>query len=133
MTYLIAHKVRGQPAFDIAERMKCPICEAHSQAFDDGSFSWGCDDCDDGYWWILSTCGYRAYPVAHWNLEDLIDASDYPHLHPTIAIDKLSFEDSPDVFACNDHNHKIIDDGAGKSLLARLGLLRKVEPLKRRI
>jgi hypothetical protein len=45
MTHLILHKVRGQPAFDIAER---------------------CDDMgtaeDPGPWWIISTSGHRAYP-----------------------------------------------------------------------
>lgn len=51
--YLIAHKVRSQPAFDIAIRMICPLCpnEGH-----------GCYECDGlGYWWIVPTSGHRAY------------------------------------------------------------------------
>lgn len=45
MLYLIAHKVRGEPAFDVAQR---------------------CDDMgtpdDPGPWWIIPTSGHRAYP-----------------------------------------------------------------------
>ena len=37
--YLIAHKVRGEPAFDIAINM--------------------------GGWWIIPTSGHRAYPYWH--------------------------------------------------------------------
>ena len=37
--YLIAHKVRGEPAFDIAIKM--------------------------GDWWIIPTSGHRAYPYWH--------------------------------------------------------------------
>lgn len=53
--YLVAHKVRGEPAFDIAERMVCPLCD-----------SGGCVECDDeGFWWIIPTSGHRAYPYAY--------------------------------------------------------------------
>ena len=38
--YLIAHVVRGQPAFDIAEQMEV----------------------EDEVWWIIPTSGHRAYP-----------------------------------------------------------------------
>lgn len=57
--FLILHKVRGEPAFDIAIR---------------------CDDMgtesDPGPWWIIPTSGHRAYPYRHWQLEDLADTSD---------------------------------------------------------
>lgn len=43
--YLIAHKVRGEPAFDVALR-----------ADDMGT------DSDPGPWWIIPTSGHRAYP-----------------------------------------------------------------------
>jgi hypothetical protein len=50
--YLIAHKVRGEPALDVAEQMECALCNQE-----------GCDECDDcGYWWIIPTSGHRAYP-----------------------------------------------------------------------
>jgi len=57
--YLIAHKVCGEPAFDIAERMECPLCH-----------SVGCVECDGlGYWWIIPTSGHRAYPYANTECE----------------------------------------------------------------
>lgn len=52
--YLIAHLVRGVPAFDIATR---------------------CDDMgtksDPGPWWIIPTSGHRAYPYEQWLLSDI--------------------------------------------------------------
>ncbi len=65
--FLIAHKVRGEPAFDIAIRFRCPICEAAIQGLDKGTASWGCNECDGdgGWWWIIPTSGHRAYP--YWN------------------------------------------------------------------
>ena len=41
--YLIAHKVRGEPAFDIAVKMEMA----------------------DGCWWIIPTSGHRAFPYWH--------------------------------------------------------------------
>ena len=55
---LVLLKVRGQPAFDIAERLE----------MEDG----------DEEWWIIPTSGHRAYPVDWWELEYLFDGSDYP-------------------------------------------------------
>lgn len=43
--YLIAHKVRGEPAFDVAIKMDV--------------------ETDDEPWWIIPTSGHRAYP--YWN------------------------------------------------------------------
>lgn len=58
--FLIAHKVRGEATFDIAERMQCPHC------------SEGCVECDAlGYWWIIGTSGHRAYPYWNHELDDL--------------------------------------------------------------
>jgi hypothetical protein len=45
--YLIAHKVRGEPAYDVAVRMEMP----------------------NGPWWIIPTSGHRAYPY-NWALYD---------------------------------------------------------------
>jgi hypothetical protein len=47
--FLILHKVRGEPAFDIAE--KCQISD------------------EEG--WVLCTCGHRAYPYKWWRLETI--------------------------------------------------------------
>jgi hypothetical protein len=59
--YVIAHKVRSEPAFDIAVRIDCPICEGDNDV---------CHECDDkGYWWIIPTSGHRAYPY-DWTVFD---------------------------------------------------------------
>lgn len=56
--FLICHKVRGQPAFDVAIQMDCPHCQEWQDA--------NCHECDSlGYWWIVSTSGHRAYPYWH--------------------------------------------------------------------
>lgn len=57
--FLIAHKVRGEPAFDVASRVACAVCH-------DGQRSDGCAECDStGFWWIVPTSGHRAYPWWH--------------------------------------------------------------------
>lgn len=61
--YLIAHCVRGEPAFDVAQRIECPECSAM-----------GCLECDDlGYWWIVGTSGHRAYPYYETPLNQCVD------------------------------------------------------------
>lgn len=76
--YLIAHKVRGEPAFDVACRMACACCyvdeaSAHAHLPSD-TFGPGCVECDEtGYWWIIPTSGHRAYPWWHANLLDIDD------------------------------------------------------------
>lgn len=66
--YLIAHKVRGQPGFDVAIR---------------------CDDMgtpsDPGPWWIIPTSGHRAYPIMFWTLDDVIEDMDKVGDHPNFA------------------------------------------------
>lgn len=62
--YLIAHLVRGQPAFDIAIRTNCCVCHANPTAV---SFlvptTEDCTNCGGlGYDWMIPTSGHRAYP-----------------------------------------------------------------------
>ena len=52
--YLILHKVRGAPAFDIAH--KCPIGN------------------EEG--WIVSTSGHRAWPQSHWPLAQFFSQTE---------------------------------------------------------
>jgi len=54
--YLIAHKVRGELAFDVAIKMFVK---------------------DDEFWWIIPTSGHRAYPF--WNeVIDIKDPDSFP-------------------------------------------------------
>lgn len=59
--FLIAHRVRGEPAFDIAEQMVCSVCNGTGgkETMTD------CIECNGySYWWIIPTSGHRAYPYA---------------------------------------------------------------------
>jgi hypothetical protein len=51
--FLIAHKVRGEPAFDIATPMEV---EMPTGEFEE--------------WWIIPTSGHRAYPYWHMELHE---------------------------------------------------------------
>jgi len=51
--YLIAHVVRGEPAFDIATKLDI--------------------EDEEGQWWIIPTSGHRAYPYWHRSLNSLCD------------------------------------------------------------
>lgn len=67
--YLIAHLVRGQPAFDIAEQIACPECEGLGPEYKTIA---PCVECDSlGYWWIIPTSGHRAYPYHYWPWDEL--------------------------------------------------------------
>lgn len=133
--FLIAHKVRGEPAFDIAIQMRCPECVAHSQAFDDGSFTWGCDECDgEGYWWICSTSGHRAYPWWHTKLEgigNMIWMTDGEGKSVRWICGFMP-EGIPDHYRVNAAPRGKAAE-AGRSLLAALGLGKAKAPIKRRI
>jgi hypothetical protein len=108
-SYLVAHKVRGEPAFDIAERVECSECHGM-----------GCLECDDlGYWWIVPTSGHRAYPFASAPLK-----SDYMTYPPT-----------PDLFNSLPDHYQIRSTPtiAKRSLLAELGLNAPTVKINRRI
>lgn len=63
--YLILHKVRGQPAFDIAIRF-CPKAPCQ---LDCGLFDGETCLANEESWWIIPTSGHRAYPIYHRTLE----------------------------------------------------------------
>jgi hypothetical protein len=125
--YLILHKVRGEPAFDIAikENMGTPS--------------------DPGPWWGIPTSGHRAYPLRYWKLEELTDVSDWPHNHP---YDYVAYDEIPqdEWEALRDHyiaseplmrRGKFIEvaEGLGstiRSILAGAGLIKPPKPIKRR-
>lgn len=93
--YLILHKVRGEPAFDIAEKMEVEGEE----------------------WWIIPTSGHRAYPVRDWSLYDLVDASDINragfHDRP------IDFEGKLDLTAFPDH-YQVVSEPKAKSVLDKI-------------
>ena len=109
--YLIAHKVRGAPAFDIAERMP---------ELDEG----------DDLGWIIPTSGHRAHPYWSQHLNQLGAVKDNV---PDLPLDMVV---PPMPSSWPDHYPTAAEPrnapNAGHGLLARLGLLRKTT-IKRRV
>jgi hypothetical protein len=92
--WLIAHKVRGEPAFDIATQIDCPEC----QYVPDGNYT--CHECDElGYWWIIPTSGHRAYPYFHIALDELLyDTGKSQHEYsPEALLDAVPPAPPPDL------------------------------------
>jgi hypothetical protein len=117
--YLIAHKVNGEPAFDIAMRMECPECRINSDSPD-------CMECDGtGYWWIIPTSGHRAYPAKGWQLVGL----RFGDLDIETDAQQLDFDSLPDHYA-HSASPTVIRDRLA-SLLAQLPPAPTV-PFKRR-
>lgn len=113
--YLIAHKVRGQPAFDIAIPM---FVEGYDEP-----------------WWIVATSGHRAYPywsrelrlVVDWPMQE-IDGHPLPDMPP----------DWPDHYQCDIdaetlRSITVADITKAQSLLQSLGLIKPKEPIRRRV
>lgn len=67
--YLIAHKVHGEPAFDIACKLDCPECEGLGPEYKTIA---PCIECDSlGFWWIIPTSGHRAYTYYDIRLDEI--------------------------------------------------------------
>lgn len=125
--YLIAHKVRGQPTFDIAQKMQCAVCHADPDVV---NFTVPpkdeCHECDSlGFWWIIPTSGYRAYPYWSYSLKRVFNVMFLVDKPPSIMPTSL-----PDHYAANDRqlSEPAAQKAEGKGLLAKLGLIRKATP-----
>ena len=119
--FLIAHKVRGEPAFDVAIQMECPHC-CHGDIP-----TAGCHECDSlGFWWIIPTSGHRAYPWWHQALDGLGQGSDIG-FWPDPIIDEMP-EGLPDHYRCR--------AAPPLDLATALGIAKKLHsplaPIKRR-
>lgn len=83
--WLIAHKVRGEAAFDIATQMECPLCAGHGHDLDGY-----CHECDgERFWWIIPTSGHRAYPYWSYMLVRVMSAIMLVDLPPSAMPDGL--------------------------------------------
>lgn len=115
--YLVLHKVRGLPAFDIAIR---------------------CDDMgtplDPGPWWIIPTSGHRARPVWYKVLSNIMWDMDLTHTGNSWKdinnVPEIP-DDWPDHYPCGDSIPEPSHiSPALTSVLA--ALVKPVEPMKRR-
>jgi hypothetical protein len=104
--YLIAHKVRGEPALDIAEKMIV----------------------DGEEWWIIPTSGHRAYP--YWSWEMAATQLDGGSLTLLEMVPPMP-PDLPEHYEVTAAKGKGSGTG-GRDLLTMLGLVKPVEPMTRR-
>lgn len=112
--FLILHKVRGEPAFDVAIRL---------------------EDDSEGECWIIPTSGHRAYPLLWWDMGLIrcVDGYHPPDLTEVNALD--GFDRLPDHYSCNDRplrEDTYTVKARAASLLEGLGLVKKVK-VERRI
>lgn len=123
--YLVAHVVRGQPAFDIAEQMTCPICQGIT-----------CDECEEGHWWIIPTSGHRAYPYWYKAIDLLLYDQELCHsaYTPANLLDGVPSPPlgHPDHYAINNRE---LRSANLPTLADRLGLNQRQSsaPIKRRV
>ena len=99
--YLILHKVRGEPAFDVAQKIMIGGEEG----------------------WIVPTSGHRAYPIATRELARLdidIFAGDF-------IKDEDGWPDLPDHYSTTRDDHSYLEEEA-RSLLIRRGLIKPTPP-----
>jgi hypothetical protein len=135
--FLIAHKVRGQPAFDIAERHPCAVCHADPNVVDFiVPTTEDCHECEGlGYWWNIPTTGHRAYPYWDHDLDSLgVDLSypgepEFERVMSTIPPMPPSLRDHYEVTTTKAEKAK----PSPSALLAKLGLGKAKEPIKRRV
>ena len=105
--FLIAHKVRGEPAFDVAQRLQI----------------------GDEEGWIIPTSGHRAYPWYAVALRDLhLGTSNVPVT--SVKVQDLDINTYPDHYACND---RPLATSAVKINLQALGLVRPKPKIERRL
>lgn len=126
--YLIAHKVRGEPAFDIAQRM----CEGDEMCQGDCGLY---PDCKTEPIWIIPTSGHRAFPLMNWPLNALCHntGTDYDW-GPDVTTECGPIEHHNEWSSLRDHY--LTEAVAAKSLVDILGLihapLTRQPPIKRR-
>ena len=119
--YLILHKVRGEPAFDIAIKLLA-----------DKTFL-----PDEDEIWIIPTSGHRAYPYRYWDLQDIKDVSDINQFGHNIApiqyVNSIP-NDWPDHYSANDRKAPVDlyeVKAKARGLLETLNLVKKVEVERR--
>lgn len=117
--YLVAHKVRGEPAFDIAQHLTCPKCNATDDH---------CTACDGvGHWWIVPTSGHRAYPIMNWLLSDLRDRDKFGGHSPFSPLDEAGpLEHHAEFIAVRDHY--AVEQEIAINLMHALGLSKPPTP-----
>jgi|SRR5580693_94620 hypothetical protein len=106
--FLILHKVRGAPAFDIAEQM---IVEGYDEP-----------------WWIIPTSGHRAYPW-WW-----VEINDVPDIQCLLDSTPSGLPDNwPDHYQASEARSRLATAAGDLLSLIGLGKAKPQEPVKRRV
>lgn len=127
--FLILHKVRGKPEFDVAAK-SCPgprPCQPDCGCWDGES----CLVEDD---WTVTTSGHRAHPLFWWKISELASTDGWSSPIEVLSDlgDKLALV--PDHYSANDKREPLaIVEERAKDLLLSLKLLTPVELKDRRI
>jgi len=114
--YLILHKVRGEPAFDIAERMEV-----------------------EGYeepWWIIPTSGHRAYPYWHNLLDEFGVDLSYPGEPEFLTLGAMITKmppDWPDHYEASASRSRLATAASDILSIMGLGNAKPQAPVKRRV
>lgn len=136
--FLIAHKVRGEPAFDVAVQQTCPECADGAKDID--GYLVDCTECNgEGHWWICSTSGHRARP--YWHIELRNENGRIWFSNEWVSVDwptPTMPEGWPDHYTATAIRSETLSNSKahaarGKSILAALGLGKPKETLKRRL
>jgi hypothetical protein len=114
--FLILHKVRGEPAFDIAEMLEM----------------------DDDVWWIIPTSGHRAYVAHGWRLDSLTQPNVLGNLNleyianPQLVLNDEQWASLPDHYAASEKRSMLTT--AASDILSLMGIRKAPpqEPVKRR-
>jgi hypothetical protein len=115
--YLIAIKVRGEPAFEVAIKMECAICQGTATIID-RDMAISCSECEgDGYWW-MTHYGHRAHPYWHRDIE----ANGIPPMP----------DDLPEHFQASAAPKGKGSGIKGRDLLLKIGLLQNIPRTARR-
>ena len=111
--FLILHKVRGSPAFDIATR---------------------CDDMgtpsDPSPWWIIPTSGHRAYP---WFTAPLNQLVDMYYIDGDVEKPMAIPDNWPDHYQASQARSRLATAASDILSLMGIGKPKPQEPVKRRV
>lgn len=135
--FLILHRVRGEHAFDIAEK----FCNAWCHPCQPKCGLWNGETCaaQEENWWIIPTSGHRAYPYHMWPLLEMAFEQNVLNGGGSLKIGQLDEytlrppKDWLDHYACNDRpiastaEHKSF----AKGLLEKLGLVKPMRVERR--
>jgi hypothetical protein len=109
--YLILHKVRGEPAFDIAE----PLIIGDEEG------------------WIIPTSGHRAYPITWWNMNEIGIRKFGEDMCHVLHNDYPDWLHLPDHYQASEARSRLATAASDILSLMGIGKPKPQAPVKRRV